>query len=158
MWVVFPSSRPLMTLQIFDYAVISLASMLSRVSILKSISVELHCMNISICLVGDSFSKEIVLWKILRKLTLKMGNGEYDRLHCHSKNICCNSLGEDGTFLPWWHKDWQWDLLWRMKCDGKYVWPFFHSVRAAFQIEEAEWLWSTRKKKQINLCCKVTEI
>lgn len=87
-----------MTLQIFDYAVISLASMLPRVSILKSISIVLHCMNLSICLVGDSFFKEIVLWKMLRKLTQKMENGEYGRLHCHSKNICCNSLGEGELF------------------------------------------------------------
>lgn len=65
-----------MTLQIFDYAVISLAFMLPRVSILKSISIVLRCRNLSICLVGDSFFKEIVLWKMLRKLTRKwkMGN------------------------------------------------------------------------------------
>lgn len=35
---------------------------------------------------------------MLRKLTQKMENGEYGRLHCHSKNICCNSLGEDELF------------------------------------------------------------
>ena len=56
----------------FDYAVISLASVLPRVSILKRVSIVLHCTSISICLVGDSFSKDNVLWKMLRKLTQKM--------------------------------------------------------------------------------------
>ena len=61
-----------MTFQVFDYAIVSLVPMLPGASILKRVSVVLHCISINICLVGKSSPKEDVLWKKLRKLTQKM--------------------------------------------------------------------------------------
>lgn len=47
-----------MTFQVFHYAIVSLVPMLPGASILKRVSVVLHCISINICLVGNSFPKE----------------------------------------------------------------------------------------------------